>query len=157
MKLFFTLKIKMLNFSHWGFFQKIFYLFTTVLGLYCCASAFFSCGERGLLSNCAHASHCSGFSCWGSQALDHRLNSCGACVCVCVCVCVSECACVRIQSYVWGGKMLKTIWGSIPGTVDRLYAIDMKQTDSYFSSQYGFIQEQQRTAIQGPQPWWVTF
>ena len=51
-----------------------------------------SCGERGLLSSFgALASHCGGFSCcraqtlglpgfssFGSQALEHRLSSCGA-------------------------------------------------------------------------------
>ena len=37
------------------------------------------CGKQGLPSSCgAQASHCSGFSCHGSQALEHRLNSCGA-------------------------------------------------------------------------------
>ena len=41
-------------------------------GLFC------SCGEWGLLSNCgAGASHCGGFSCFGSWVLEHRLNSCG--------------------------------------------------------------------------------
>ena len=52
--------------------------------------SFSSCGERGLLSICAWASHCGGFSCCGpqalgwpgfsscsSQALEHRFNSCG--------------------------------------------------------------------------------
>ena len=53
---------------------------------------FFSCGERGLLCSCGvRTSHCGGFSCWeawalgpiglstrGSQALEHRLDSCGA-------------------------------------------------------------------------------
>ena len=29
---------------------------------------FSSCGERGPLSSCARASHCSGFSCCGAQA-----------------------------------------------------------------------------------------
>ena len=52
---------------------------------------FSSCGKWELLSSCgARASFCSGFSCckaqtlgcmglssWGSQALEHRLNSCG--------------------------------------------------------------------------------
>ena len=73
-------------------FEKIilFYLFLAALGLRCCAWAFSSCGER--------ASHCGGFSCCrapalgmkasvvvarglsscGSQALEHRLRSCGA-------------------------------------------------------------------------------
>ena len=53
---------------------------------------FSSCHSQGLLSSWgALASHCGGFSCWGawaleweifgscgSQALEHRLNSCGA-------------------------------------------------------------------------------
>ena len=75
------------------------YLFLAVLGPHCCSLAFSSCGERGLLYRCgAWASHCGGFSCcgaqalgtWasvvsarglsscGSQALEHRLSSCGA-------------------------------------------------------------------------------
>ena len=39
----------------------LFFLFLAVLGLRCCARAFSSCGEW--------ASHCSGFSCCGAQAL----------------------------------------------------------------------------------------
>ena len=80
------------------------YLFMAVLGLCCCARAFSSCGELGLLFLAVHgllivvASHCGGFSCcgvralgaWaslvaaygfgscGSRALEHRLSSCGA-------------------------------------------------------------------------------
>ena len=43
------------------------YLFLTVLGLCCCAQAFSSCGEWGLLSSCsARAFHCSSFSCCGA-------------------------------------------------------------------------------------------
>jgi len=51
---------------------------------------FSSCGEWGLPSSCGpRASHCSSFSCWGqalgcggfsscsSQALEHKLGSCG--------------------------------------------------------------------------------
>ena len=39
-----------------------FYLFLVALGLGCCAQAFSSCGEQGLLSSCgAWASHCGGF------------------------------------------------------------------------------------------------
>ena len=65
------------------------YLFLTLLDLYHCLRAFSSCGEQ--------ASHCGGFSCcraWAlgarisvvaagglsicsSQALEHRLSSCG--------------------------------------------------------------------------------
>ena len=49
-------------------FYNFIYLFS-VLGLHCCR-LFSSCGERGLLSSCsAWASHCSGFSCCGAQAL----------------------------------------------------------------------------------------
>ena len=72
------------------------------LGLRCCAPAFSSCGERGLLFiavRCgAWTPHCGGFSCcgaWalgvrasvvvarglsrcGTQALEHRLGSCSA-------------------------------------------------------------------------------
>ena len=44
-------------------------LFLTVLALHCCAWAFSSCGEQGLLSSCcAWASHCGGFSCCGAWA-----------------------------------------------------------------------------------------
>ena len=57
-----------------------------VLGRHCCVG-FFSCDKRGLLPSCgAWASHCGGaqalghvgFSSCGSQALEHRLRSCGA-------------------------------------------------------------------------------
>ena len=69
-----------------------------VLGPHCRARAFSSCDEGGAtLRCCARASHCGGFSCcgaWavstrasvvvacrlsrcGSQALEHRLSSCG--------------------------------------------------------------------------------
>ena len=45
-----------------------------MLGLHCCAQAFSSCSEWGLLSTCgAQASHCSGFSCCGARALEQRL------------------------------------------------------------------------------------
>ena len=44
----------------------------------------FVCGSAGSLllhrpfSSCGtRASHCSGFSCWRAQALEHRLSSCG--------------------------------------------------------------------------------
>ena len=44
--------------------------FFPVLGPRCCALAFSSRGERGLLSSCgARASHCGGFSCRRAQAL----------------------------------------------------------------------------------------
>ena len=62
-----------------------------MLGLRCCAGFFSSCGKVGLLSSCGErASHCGGFSCYwaqalghlgfhscSSQALEHRLSSCG--------------------------------------------------------------------------------
>ena len=75
------------------------FIYLAALGLRCCAWAFSSCGEWGLLFRCgAQASHCGGFSCcgaqalgarasvivaWGlssrdSRALEHRLSSCGA-------------------------------------------------------------------------------
>ena len=45
-------------------------LFLAVLGLRCCAQAFSSCSEQGLLSSgSTRASHCAGFSRWGAQAL----------------------------------------------------------------------------------------
>ena len=49
------------------------------LGLYFCEQAFSTCGEQGLLfSSGAWASHPSGSSSWGAQALEHRLSSRGA-------------------------------------------------------------------------------
>ena len=60
------------------FFLKKFNLFMAVLGLPCCAQAFSSCGESGLLSSCGEqASHCGAFSC-GARALEHRFHSCRA-------------------------------------------------------------------------------
>ena len=42
------------------------------LGLYCCAPAFSSCGEWGLLSSCsAGVSHCDGFYCCGAWVQGH--------------------------------------------------------------------------------------
>ena len=57
-----------------------------VLGLCCCARAFSSCGEQGLLCCGAWASHCGGFSPCGARALGTRasvvvargLSSCGS-------------------------------------------------------------------------------
>ena len=62
-----------------------------MLSLHCCSSFFSSGGEQGLFSSghawayCGGFSGCraqapghSGFSSWGMQALEHRLNSCGA-------------------------------------------------------------------------------
>ena len=79
-------------------FFLIYFILLAGLGRRCCARAFSSCGERGLLCCGAQASHCNGFTCWGaralgawasvvvtrglsscgSQALEHRLSSCGA-------------------------------------------------------------------------------
>ena len=45
-------------------------LFLAALGLHCCMQAFSSCG--------AQVSHCSGFSCFGAQALGYvGFSSCG--------------------------------------------------------------------------------
>ena len=51
--------------------KKLFiYIFLAALGLRCCAWAFSSCCEEGLLSGCGvQASHCSDFSCCRAQAL----------------------------------------------------------------------------------------
>ena len=47
------------------------FIYLTALGLCCCAWAFSSCGEQGLLSSCdVWASHHSGFSCCRAQALE---------------------------------------------------------------------------------------
>ena len=60
--------------------KKLFiYVFLAALGLCCCARAFSSCGEQGLLFSCGvRASHCGVLSCCRAQALEHRLSSCGA-------------------------------------------------------------------------------
>ena len=50
-------------------FIYLIYLFLPVLGLRCCAQAFSSCGEQGLLFVAVWASHCCGFSRCGAQAL----------------------------------------------------------------------------------------
>ena len=67
--------------SFLSFLKKI-YLFFKISG---CAGSllihagFLCCSERGRFSSCGvRASHCGGVSCCGSQALEHRLNSCGA-------------------------------------------------------------------------------
>ena len=57
------------------------YLFLAVLGQHCCTGFSLVCGEQGLLSSCdawasVVAEH--GLSNYGSQALEHRLNSCSA-------------------------------------------------------------------------------
>ena len=81
-------------------FLKLFFicLFLAALGLHCCASAFTSCGERGLLfvevrgllivvaSRCgawalgtqASVVVAQGLSSCGTRALERRLSSCGA-------------------------------------------------------------------------------
>ena len=49
--------------------QCVIYLFLAVLGLYCCMPAFPSCSKQGATLNCsAWASHCSGFSYYGTWA-----------------------------------------------------------------------------------------
>ena len=80
------------------FFNLFIYLFLAALGLRCCARAFSSCGERGLLFVVVHgllivvASCCGAWalgaqasvvvarelSSCGSRALERRLSSCGA-------------------------------------------------------------------------------
>ena len=45
------------------------YLLMAVLGLHCCAQAFSSCGEWGLLFLAVRGLHCGGCSCWGARAL----------------------------------------------------------------------------------------
>ena len=61
---------------HFFLFINLFiYLFLAVLGLCCCAWAFFSCGEQGLLllqsMGCRHV----GFGSCGLRAVEHRLSS----------------------------------------------------------------------------------
>ena len=52
------------------FFKFLYIYFLAALALHCCAQAFSSCSERGLLSSCCVlASHCSGFSGFGAPAL----------------------------------------------------------------------------------------
>ena len=50
-----------------------------MLGLRWCVGFFSSCHTQGLLSSCGtQASHCSGFSCFGAQALgQRRFSGCG--------------------------------------------------------------------------------
>ena len=60
-------------------FFSLLFLFLAALGFCGCAQVFSSCGERGLLSSSyMRASHCSGFTCCGARALDHRLSSHGS-------------------------------------------------------------------------------
>ena len=76
--------------------KKTLIVFLVAVGPCCCMQALFSCSKQGLLLG-VWASHCGGFSCsraWaldmlasvvaahgfsicGSQALEHRLSSCG--------------------------------------------------------------------------------
>ena len=59
------------------FFQIIFFI-SAVLGLCCYRRAFSGFSEEGLLSSCsAQAPHCSSFSYYREQILEHRLSSCG--------------------------------------------------------------------------------
>ena len=56
------------------FFFNFLFTHLTLLGLHC-TQTFSSCGEQGLLSSCSTwASHCSDFSCWGTQAMDVRAS-----------------------------------------------------------------------------------
>ena len=66
---------------------KLIYLFLPALGLRCCARAFFSCGERGLLFVAVHglligvASLCCGTRGLGARAsvvVARGLSSCGS-------------------------------------------------------------------------------
>ena len=54
------------------------FLFLAALGLRCCARAFSSCGEQGLLLLRSTGSRHAGFSSCGTWALERRLSSCGA-------------------------------------------------------------------------------
>ena len=56
------------------FFNKFIYLFLAELGLCCCAQAFSSCGEPGLLFCGVWACHCGGFSRFGARALGARAS-----------------------------------------------------------------------------------
>ena len=57
--------------------KKLIYLLA-VLGLCRCTQAFSSWREQGSLSSCVWASHISGFSCCGAQAVGHSgFSSCG--------------------------------------------------------------------------------
>ena len=48
---------------------KTIYLFLAELGLCCFAQAFSHCRDQWILHYSTQVSHCSGFSCWGAQAL----------------------------------------------------------------------------------------
>ena len=65
-----------LSFKRNNFIYKFIYFWQWV---FIAAWAFASCREQGLLFSCGvRASHCSGFSYCGAQALEHRLSNCGA-------------------------------------------------------------------------------
>ena len=58
--------------------QKYFFFIFGCAGSSLLLRLFFSCSEQGLLSSFgAQASHCGGFCCCSSQALEHRLSNCG--------------------------------------------------------------------------------
>ena len=60
-------------FTNWAMREAIpyYYYLLAALGLHCCARAFSSYSEQGLLSNCsAWACHCSDFTCCRAQALE---------------------------------------------------------------------------------------
>ena len=61
-------------------FSKFLCIYSAVLGLHCCAGAFSSCGEQGLLSSWgAQASPFSGFSCCRAWALGQAgFSSCSS-------------------------------------------------------------------------------
>ena len=63
-------------------------LFLVVLGLDCCAQAFYSCGKWGLLSSCRVQTSCSGFSCCGAQAVCTWASVAVACRLSCPVACV---------------------------------------------------------------------
>ena len=56
----------------------VIYLFLVALGLRCCARAFSSCGEQGLLSSCSTQAYHHSVSSCRAQALEHGLRNCGA-------------------------------------------------------------------------------
>ena len=73
-----SFSLSFLRVFHFFYFLKT-YLFLAVLGLRCCAQAFSSCGEWGLLSTVGHRL-------WGTRAQQlwlsgsgaHGLSSCGS-------------------------------------------------------------------------------
>ena len=65
-----SFSLSFLRVFHFFYFLKT-YLFLAVLGLRCCAQAFSSCGEWGLLSTVGHRL-------WGTRAQQLWLSSSGA-------------------------------------------------------------------------------